>query len=350
MKLHKSITKKTLTAGVLATILAISALGLSGCGNSGGQKKAEGSIPIKVAYANGVCNAAIFAAVEKGFFEKEGLKVELVQVDPAHISDAVGAGQVDAFQGMASKLVQPLHNGLPIKAVTGLHTGCQRVLVRGDSDIKTVKDLKNKQVGVPGLADAGTILVKRALAREGVGVTEKNMEVDFRVYGRNDLPQVLGKGAIDAFTASDPVGPIAEKEFGYRTILDSAKHEPFSKEYCCVAFVTNKLAKENPEAAARFTRAINKGALWVQKNPEATAKMELDKKYVAGDEKIITELLKSYNFTPSVKGGHDAIRAVATELVQLGILPSNVDGNKLTDESIISFKDVPDKPEDKDIQ
>ncbi len=94
------------------TILSL-VLFAAGCG--GKQPKAKnGSISIKVGYSPGVCNAAIFAAYENGEFKKEGLEVEMVQVDAAHISDAVGAGQVDAFQGMASKLVQPMENGLPV--------------------------------------------------------------------------------------------------------------------------------------------------------------------------------------------------------------------------------------------
>lgn len=336
--------KKAIVAGVSVMAAAAIVLGAAGCG--GGQKADDGKpAHVKLGYSPAVCNAALFAAYENGYFKEEGLDIELVQVDAAHISDAVGAGQVDAFQGMASKLVQPLENGLPVQAVSGMHTGCQKVLVPADSPIKTVADLKGKQVGVPGLADAGTILVKRAASREGISVTEKNMEIDFRVYSRNDLPQALQKGAVDAITASDPVGPIAAKEFGFRVLIDNAVTEPFNKEYCCLAFVTTKLAKENPKAAAAFVKAINRGALWVQQNPEKAAKLELDKKYVAGDLELVTSLLKSYNFNPSVKGGHDAIEAVAGELAKIGILKENTDGAKFAKEHFTQFEGVPDHPE-----
>ena len=164
--------KKAIVAGVSVMAAAAIVLGAAGCG--GGQKADDGKpAHVKLGYSPAVCNAALFAAYENGYFKEEGLDIELVQVDAAHISDAVGAGQVDAFQGMASKLVQPLENGLPVQAVSGMHTGCQKVLVPADSPIKTVADLKGKQVGVPGLADAGTILVKRAASREGISVQRK---------------------------------------------------------------------------------------------------------------------------------------------------------------------------------
>ena len=341
----KAIWKRAVGLGTAAVVAASFALLGAGCG-SGSKQAQEGPVHIKVGYSPGVCNAAIFAAYEKGYFKEEGLDVEMVQVDAAHISDAVGAGQVDAFQGMASKLVQPLENGLPVVAVTGIHTGCQKVLVPGDSPIRKMADLKDKKVGVPGLADAGTILVKRALQREGIGVTDKNLEVDFRVFQRNDLPQAMEKGAVDAITATDPVGPIAVKEYGYRVLLDNAKDEPFASEYCCLGFVTSKLAQEQPEAAAKYVRAINKAALWVQKHPREAAQLELEKNYVAGEIELNTSLLQSYNFNPSVKGGQDAIEAVARELAFIGLISPQTDGEKFAKEHFRSFDGVPDHPEE----
>ncbi len=327
-----------------AAALAAALLLALGCGSSE-KPAAEGPVPLKVAYSPGVCNAAIFVAYENGYFNEEGLDVEMVQVDAAHISDAVGSGQVDAFQGMAAKLVQPLENGLPVKAVSGIHTGCQKVLVRGDSPIQSLSDLKGKTIGVPGLADAGTILVKRALHNEGIGVTDKDLEVEFRVFDRNDLPQALEKGAVDAITASDPVGPIMVQQSGYRVLLDNAKDVPFADEYCCLAFVTDKLAKENPKAAASFVRAINRAALWVQQHPREAAQLELDKKYVAGDIDLNTRLIESYNYTPSVQGGYDAIRNIASELAYIGLISPKTDAENFAKAHTQRFEGVPDTPE-----
>ncbi len=327
----------TALLAVCLTALAV------GCG--GGKKESAAAVPVKVGYSPGVCNAAIFAAYENGYFREAGLEAEMIQVDAAHISDAVGAGQVDVFQGMASKLVQPMENGLPVVAVTGIHTGCQKVLVPGDSEIRTPADLKGKRVGVPGLADAGTILVKRALYREGIGVTDKNLEVEFRVFNRNDLPQALAKGAVDAIAVGDPVGPVAVREFGFRVLIDNARDVPFSNEYCCLGFVTEKLAKERPEAAAAFVTAVNRAALWVQSHPREAAQLELDHKYVSGNIEMNTELLKSYSFIPSVQGAHDALTAVAKELNVMGLVKAGTAERAFIDRHFVRFPGVPDQPQ-----
>ena len=123
----------------------------------------------------------MYIAIENGYFEDEGLDIEQVTVDAAHVSEAIGADQVDVGMGLIGKLLQPLENGLPIKFTTGIHTGCIKLLVPGDSDIKSVADLKGKKIGVPGLADAATVVSKRSLSAAGIGVTDQNMEVNSRV-------------------------------------------------------------------------------------------------------------------------------------------------------------------------
>ena len=126
----------------------------------------------------------MYIAIENGYFEDEGLDIEQVTVDAAHVSEAIGADQVDVGMGLIGKMLQPLENGLPIKFTTGIHTGCTKLLVPGDSDIKSIADLKGKKIGVPGLADAATVVSKRSLSAAGIGVTDQNMEVEFSVYSR----------------------------------------------------------------------------------------------------------------------------------------------------------------------
>lgn len=333
--------KTKIAAALLAALTTVGVL--TGCGKNAATAKDDGKpIPIKVGYSNGVCNAALFAAYEKGFFKEEGLDAEMVQIDAAHAGDAIAAGQVDVLQGLASKMIQPISNGLPVKVVAGIHTGCTYLLVKKDSPYQKVADLKGKNIGVAGLADAGTIITKRALAKAGVGVSDKNLEVQFTVYGRNDLPLVLDQGQVDAIAVGDPVASIAMEKYGYLALLDTAKTAPFDKEYCCVAMVTAKLAKSNPKAAEKATRAILKGASWVQAHSDEAAKLELDKKYVAGNLQLNTSLLKKYRFIPSVKGGYDAIKANAGELADIGLLKEGTDGKKFADNTFLFFKGMPD--------
>ena len=121
----------------------------------------------------------------------------------------------------------------------------QAVVVAKDAAISKPEDLKGKKIGVPGLADAATVVSKRSLSAAGIGVTDQNMEVEFSVYSRNDLAQALQNGAVDAIALGDPAASIAEEQYGLTALIDTATDPEYKDEYCCAAFVTSKLAEEN---------------------------------------------------------------------------------------------------------
>ena len=345
--MKKNRTLLRAASGLLAAALTLS---LTACGgsNAGADTAASadsGTTHLRLVYSPSLCAAPMYIAIENGYFADEGLDIEQVTVDAAHVSEAIGADQVDVGMGLIGKLLQPLENGLPIKFTTGIHTGCIKLLVPGDSDIKSVADLKGKKIGVPGLADAATVISKRSLNAAGVGVTEQNMEVEFAVYSRNDLAQALQNKAVDAIALGDPAASIAAEQYGLTALIDTATDPAYKDEYCCDAFVTSKLAEENPKAAAAFTRAVQKASQWVQDHPDETAKIITEKQYISGDADFCAEILKTYNYKPSVQGGYDALKLGAEELTKIGILKEGTDAKAFADNAYIFFDDVPDAPE-----
>lgn len=333
-------------SGLLAAALTLS---LTACGGSSSNSDASASdsgvTHLRFAYHGNLCGAPIYMAIENGYFADENIELEQVTVDAAHVGEAIGADQVDVGMELLGKMLQPIENGLPIKFTTGVHTGCQKLLVPGDSDIKTVADLKSKNIGVPGLADAGTLITKRSLNAEGIDISDGSSEVTFTVFSRNDLAQALQNKAVDAIVLGDPQAAVAQEQYGLTALIDTATDPTYKDEYCCNAFVTSKLAEENPEAAAAFTRAVQKGAQWVEEHPEETVKIIVDKKYTAGDADLLAAILETYNYKPSVQGGYDALKQNAEELTQIGVLKEGTDATKFADNAYIFFDDVPDAPE-----
>lgn len=338
-------------SGLLAAALTLS---LTACGGSSSNSDASaatdsvsdsGVTHLRFAYHGNLCGAPIYMAIENGYFADENIELEQVTVDAAHVGEAIGADQVDVGIELLGKMLQPIENGLPIKFTTGVHTGCTKLLVPGDSDIKSVADLKGKKIGVPGLADAGTLITKRSLNAEGIDISDGSSEVTFTVFSRNDLAQVLQNKAVDAIVLGDPQAAVAQEQYGLTALIDTATDPTYKDEYCCDAFVTSKLAEENPEAAAAFTRAVQKGAQWVEEHPEETAKIIVDKKYTAGDADLLAAILETYNYKPSVQGGYDALKLGAEQLTEIGILKEGTDATKFADNAYIFFDDVPDAPE-----
>ncbi|MDR2459328.1 MAG: ABC transporter substrate-binding protein [Deltaproteobacteria bacterium] len=302
-------------------------------------------IKLKAGYTGSLCEGPIHIAYENGFFRDEGLDVELVKLAPGTNFEAITAGQIDASFGLLATLIQPLSNGLPIKITTGLHTGCDKILVKKDSGITTVADLKGKRIGVPSLTSSPIMFARRALAHSGVKVGDKDSEVEFLVFENSELPLALERGAIDAISANDPVASLAAKNNDLLILLDSATDEPFSQQYCCAAYVSASLVEENPDAAARYTRAMQRAAAWIQNNPDETARIQVDKKYVAGDAEFNASVLKTFHYIPSVSGAYNAFGITAGELKDIGILGAKVDVDALHQNSFATLPGVPDTVE-----
>ena len=204
--------------------------------------------------------------------------------------------------------------------------------------------MERKRVKETGLAGAETIVTKRALAKEGISFDIQNPEVEFLVFAGSDLGVALQNGAIDAFAVGDPNASQYEVEYDLAVLLDTAKSEGFADEYCCGAWVTKKLSSEHPDIAAAFTRAVLKASVWVNDHPEETAALQIEKNYVAGDATFNAQVLKSYNYIPSVQGGYDAIFLSVEQLSEIGILKEGTDAKTFADNSYLFFEDgtVPD--------
>src|SRR6266699_2092536 len=62
-----------------------------------------------------------------------------------------------------------------------------------------------------------------------------------------------------------------------KNVADQAQDAPYKDEYCCAVIVNGKFLAANPKAAAAATRALLKGAKWVEANPAAAARLSVEK-------------------------------------------------------------------------
>ncbi|MBP3773556.1 MAG: ABC transporter substrate-binding protein [Treponema sp.] len=337
--------KSLLIAGAA---LAIASLSFTAC-NKKAAKASESQKVVRINFQTGtLCGAPVHVAWKMGFFDEElakiGQKAEYVQVveGGATLAELIGSGKVDAGYGLYATQMQAIENGLPISYTSGIHIGCTKYYVRGDSPINSVADLRGKKIGVPGLADSSVMNLKRKLMDVGIGVTADNNEVEFVAYSSADLAIALNNGAVDAIGAHDPIATKGELAYGFKKILDTGTDEKFVKEYCCQQFVTHKLLKENPEGAAAVTRALQKASAFVEAEPRAAAQLQIENNLVAGDLDFNAKLLDELNFIPSHSLGKKTFSDAARQLQKAGILKSSTDIDKFVERGCIDLPDVPD--------
>lgn len=255
--------------------------------------------------------------------------------------EAIGSGQVDAGFGLLGKYLQPMDNGLDIKITSGIHTGCTKVLVPADSDIKTVEDLKGKRVGTTGLgAAAPTIITRRSLYHAGLKAGADDCDVEFVVFGASDLAQALENGAVDAIANGDPQASIAQKEYNLRPIIDTATDDEYKDEYCCISFVTGDIAKNHPEIAKKFTTAVMKASQYVENNKQEVAQIQVDNEWVSGDPEFNASVLENYNYKPDLDGGYNALKITVPDLQAIGLISADTNADEFIENSVLRFDDL----------
>ncbi|WP_278287193.1 ABC transporter substrate-binding protein [Cellulosilyticum ruminicola] len=166
--------------------------------------------------------------------------------------------------------------------------------------------------------------LKRKLYELGLNVNGSNADVQFVTYAMTDLPTALDNGGVDAIGIHDPVAYNAEKNYDFIKILDIGEDEKFSKEYCCQAYVSQKLITNNPEGAAAYARAIQKAAAFVQACPEEAARLQVENGYMPSEsnDDIVRygEILASLNYEPSVSLGKETFKTSFEDLQKTGDL------------------------------
>jgi NitT/TauT family transport system substrate-binding protein len=290
----------------------------------------------------GLCEAPFYIAIEKGFYREEGLKYQEFKMDPGTAMNHLTTGNIDVTNNLLATLIQPIANGLDVKIPLALHTGCVKVLVKPDSPIKSPIDLKGKKIGVPSMNSSTRVIPARVLASLGLKVDGAGADVEWVIYPSAELPLALDRGLVDAIGSGDPAASIIESEGKARVIINNATDDNLKNEFCCVAPVRSQTLAEHPEAVAKFLRAIQKASKWVQENPDETARIITEKKYIAGEVATNARVLKTFNYRASVSQALSAIDRNAKELQKIGLVAADVDVNALVKNTFAEVPGVPD--------
>ncbi|MEP6937018.1 MAG: ABC transporter substrate-binding protein [Chthoniobacterales bacterium] len=303
---------------LLATA-AFSALLLNGCNKNSNpaQTTADGLTKIKVGYIGITCEAPIFTAVEKGFFKEEGLDVELVKCEWSKYKDVLALGGFDITHHLVMYFLKPIEQGLDVKFTAGIHKGCLRVQAGTKGNIHSVQDLRGKRIGVPGMGTPPFIFANRVLGANGIDASK---DVTWRVFPAGELGLALDKGEVDAVADSEPIGSLLLAQEKVRNVADQAVDAPYKDEYCCAVIVNGKFLAANPKAAAGATRAMLKGAKWVEANPAAAARLSVEKKYLASNPELNTVAISHLRYVPSISGAEAAVNSAAAEMKVAGML------------------------------
>jgi NitT/TauT family transport system substrate-binding protein len=337
-------TLRTLAAALVTGLALAAAVATSSCDRDNAARTAavgpNGLTKIRVGYIGITCEAPIFTAVEKGFFKDEGLDVELVRCQWATYKDALALGRFDVTHHLVMYFLKPIEQGLDVKFTGGIHRGCLRVQAAAKGDVFTIKDLKGKTIGVPGLGTPPFMFATRVMANNGV---DPSRDVRWRVYPAGELGLALDRGLVDAVADSEPIGSLLLADGKVRNIADQAKDAPYKDEYCCAVLVNGKFYEKNPKATAAATRALLKAAKWVNTNPAAAARLSVEKKYIASNVNMNAVAISNLDYAPSIGGAEKAVTQSAQDMKEAGMLAPQTDLSELAAKAFVHLDGVTDE-------
>jgi NitT/TauT family transport system substrate-binding protein len=257
---------------------------------------------VKLGDLAAISNAAIYIAIEKGFFREQNVRTEISSfASAAKMVPALVAGELEVSVGSASAgLFNAVAQQAPFRIVADKGqaregTGFTLLTVRRDlvasGQVKTVRDLKGRKVAILAKGNIQNYLMGKML--EEVGLTINDVELTFL-----DAPgQVTAfeTKAIDAAYAVEP-WPARFEERGlavrFRT-PDQVKG--LGPVQVGVIIYSGRFSKERRSVAQRWMNGYLKGAEFFHKrgskDPEVASILE---KYTRVPAKVIQAATPHY--------------------------------------------------------
>ena len=305
--------RKRAKLALVAAVLIVAAM--SGCSRKASVKPA--TIKLDYAYYNPVS----LVLKDKKFLEQDlasdGIAVEWTQsLGSNKALELLNSKSIDFGSTAGAAALIGKANGNPIKAIyVYSRPEWTALVVRKDSPITKVADLKGKKVAVTRGTDPHIFLLR---ALHEAGLTEKDIEMV--VLQHADGRIALEKGDVDAWAGLDPMMAQTEIQSGSRVFYRNVNFNSYG-----VLNVREEFAGQYPAYVERVLAAYEKARLWALQNPE-----EFRKLFAANaklDDSVVTKVLGRTDLTNSTIGENQrqVIVAAGDVLKQNNVISSNTD-------------------------
>ncbi len=238
-----------------AALLAVSLLAF-------GARADEETVTVQLVKSTG--QSPFYIAMGKGYFAKEGIKVDAGNVRSA--LDAIGpmaTGRLDAAMGAATAgFFNAAHQGFDLRIVAAM--GLQGPLMAtqalarkelwDNGTIKSAKDLKGRKVAINAPGDITEYFLTKMLQK--YGMETKDVELTQMEFALQLV--AFRNGAIDAGFLPEPLATVAKSQ-GQAALIqpESAIGEGVPTTFL---FLATKFMKERPKVAEAFLRGLIRGA------------------------------------------------------------------------------------------
>ena len=295
--------------------------------NACGGNKAE-KVIVTLDWTPNTNHTGIYTALEKGFFQQEGLEVEIIQPAGGTSEQLVAANQAQFGISYQEGVTYARANGMPVVSIGAViqhnTSGFASLAAKG---IKNPKDFEGKRYGGWG-SDIENETIKELMESYG---------------GDYSKVEILTTGSVDFFASSEKNADFSWIFYGWDGIaaelkgielnyINVADHNEIFDFYTPVIITSEENILNNRELVEKFMRAVSKGYNFAIENPEEAAEHllknapELDRELVIASQKWL-----SPRYAGSEKWGtqsQDVWLRYMEWLFERGLLSEKIDINK----------------------
>ena len=312
-------------------VIAVTALAATGCGaDSSAPAASAGSgepQTIRIAVQAIADFAPIWLGVEQGYFEEQGIDVEIVEGGASSAAQVplLLSGAADIAATTAGAALQASAQKLDVSIIAGLTTFATEddldqsgLVVAAGSEITDYAGLEGKTVAISGLKSITEAVVSAAVEEQGGDASA----VSFIQAPMPTLGDMVSTGGADAAFLIDP----------FLSLAVSSGLEVLGHPFPLVApgvpgtslVSTSAYAKANPELIEKFRVALEKAAAYATDNPEAVTKT------LSTEAKVPMEMLTgSKNPTFNSVVDAEQLKVESDLLERFGALDGTVDTTAL---------------------
>ncbi|MFJ7978250.1 ABC transporter substrate-binding protein [Peribacillus sp. JNUCC 23] len=316
---------------VLLSVMLI----LAACGNSqdnGSKEKNQEKlkkVTLVLDWTPNTNHTGLYVAKEKGYFEEEGLDVEIIMPGEAGADQLVAAGKAEFGIGYQESLTEARVQGVPLVSIAAIiQHNTSGFASPVDKKITSPKDYEGKTYGGWGAPVEKAVL--SSLMKQENGDVKK---VD-----------IVNMGDTDFFTAVKRDIDFAWIYYGWTGIEAELRGEKLNMQYLTdytekldyytpVLTTNEDLIKEDPDTVRSFVAAVSEGYHYTIEHPEEAADLlikavpDIDPELVKASQKWLSP---KYQDDASKWGVQDqkVWENYASWMFENGLLESELDAKK----------------------
>lgn len=222
---------------------------------------------IKIGWVFAMANAPIIIAKEKGYFEEQGLDVEIISfTDGPLVHQALSAGDLDMAYIGAPPVYHWFSRGLDSRILAKVNYGQAAILVNKESGINNLSDLKGKKLAGVAKGSGMDVLLRGYVLAEAAKL-EPAKDIDVIPMKPVNMGQSIESKTVDGAFTWEPFTSEFELRGTSKVIFDMNQAVPKYPWYVIMAMP--EALKNKREEVQKVLQAHKKAVEFLNSSPDA---------------------------------------------------------------------------------